>query len=92
MKYLDGNYYVEVKDHRYKCHTNENFILRLRDEPKSLRTQYHMQNETRIRKDQKVVENNGKLQVKNYPENKQPSIQKQNSNHLIVLLVNKITG
>ena len=65
MKNLDGNYYVEVKYHRYKIHPNENFILRLHDEPKSLRTQYHMQNETRIGKDQKVVENNGKLQVKN---------------------------
>ena len=24
MKYLDGNYYVEVKDHRYKFHPTEN--------------------------------------------------------------------
>ena len=50
MKYLDGNYYVEVKDHRYKIHPTENIILRKRDEPKSLRTQYQVQNETQIRK------------------------------------------
>ena len=46
-------------------------ILRLRDEPKSLRTQYQVQNETQIRKNQKIVENNGKLEVKRYPKNKQ---------------------
>ena len=36
MKYLDGNYYVEVKDHRYEVHPTENIILILQDEPKSL--------------------------------------------------------
>ena len=40
MKYLNGNFYIEVKDHRYKLHPTEDIILRLRDEPKSLRTQY----------------------------------------------------
>ena len=75
MKYLNGEYYVEVKDHRYKIHPTENIILRKRDEPKSLRTQYQVQNNTQIRKNQKVVENNGKLVVKNYPKNKQPTIQ-----------------
>ena len=39
MKYLDGNYQVEVKDHRYKIHPNENIILRERDPPTSLGTQ-----------------------------------------------------
>ena len=71
MKYLDGNYYVEVRDHRYKIHPTENIILRKRDPPTSLRTQYQVQNETQVRKNQKVVENNGKLEVKNYPKNKQ---------------------
>ena len=28
MKYLNGEYYVEVKDHRYKVHPTENNILR----------------------------------------------------------------
>ena len=80
MKYLDGNYYVEVKDHRYKIHPTENIILKLRDEPKSLRTQYQVQNETKIRRNQKVIKNdNNQLVVKNYPKNinKQPIIQKQ---------------
>ena len=78
MKYLNGEYYVEVKDHRYKIHPTENNILRKRDEPKSLRTQYQVQNDTRIRKNQKVIKNdNNELLVKNYPKNKQPIIQQQ---------------
>ena len=28
MKYLNGQYYVEVKDHRYKTHPTENILLR----------------------------------------------------------------
>ena len=78
MKYLNGEYYVEVKDHRYKIHPTENIILRKRDEPKSLRTQYQVQNETQIRKNQKVIRNdNDQLVVKTYPKNKKPIIQKQ---------------
>ena len=79
MKYLNGNYYVEVRDRCYKIHPTENIILRLRDEPKSLRTQYQVQNETQIRKNQKVIKNdNDQLIVKNYPKikNKQPIFQK----------------
>ena len=77
MKYLNGEYYVEVKDHRYKIHPTENIILRKRDEPKCLRTQYQVQNETQIRKNQKVIKNDDQLIVKNYPKNKQPIIQQQ---------------
>ena len=80
MKDLDGSYYVKVKDHRYKTHPTENVILKLRDEPKILRTQCQVQNETQIRKNQKVVKNeNDQLLVKKYPKNKnkQPIIQKQ---------------
>ena len=80
MKYLNGEYYVEVKDHRYKIHPTENIILRKRDPPTSLRTQYQVQNETQIRRNQKVIKNdNDQLLVKNYPKNKnnQPSIQQQ---------------
>ena len=80
MKYLNGEYYVEVKDHRYGIHPTEKIILRKRDEPKSLRTQYQVQNETQIRRNQKVIRNdNDQLVVKNYPKNKnkQPSIQQQ---------------
>ena len=36
MKYLKSEYYVEVKDHRYKIHPTENIILRKRDPPLSL--------------------------------------------------------
>ena len=80
MKYLNGEYYLEVKDHPYKIHPTENIKLCKRDEPKSLRTQYQVQNEIQIRKNQKVIENdNNQLVVKNYPKNKKkhPIIQKQ---------------
>ena len=83
MKDLNGEYYVEVKDHRYKIHPTENIILGKRNPPTSLRTQYQVQNETQIRKNQKVIKNdNDQLIVKNYPKNKnkQPIIQKQLSN------------
>ena len=39
MKYLNGNYYVQVKDHRYKIHPTEHIISRKGDPPKSLRTE-----------------------------------------------------
>ena len=78
MKYLNGEYYVEVRDHRYKIHPTENIILRKRGAPKSLRTQYQVQNETQIRRNQKVIKNdNDRLIVKSYPRNKnnQPIVQ-----------------
>ena len=75
MKYLDGNYYVEVKDHRYKIHPTENIILGKRDPPTSLRTQYQVQKETKIRRNQKVIKNDDdQLLVKNYPKNKKQPI------------------
>ena len=78
MKYLNGEYYVEVKDHRYKIQPTEKIILRLRDETKSLRTQYQVQNQTKIRKNQKVIKNDyNQLIVKNYPKNKQTINQQQ---------------
>ena len=80
MKYLNGEYYVEVRDHRYKNHPTENIILRKRDPSTSLRTQYQVQNETKIRRNQKVIKNDDdQLVVKNYPKNKnkQPIIQQQ---------------
>ena len=66
MKYLDGNYYVEVKDHRYLIHPTENNIVRKPYLPTSLRTQFQVQNETRIRKNRKVIKNDiDELVVKN---------------------------
>ena len=38
MKYLNGQYYVDVKDHRYKLRPTENNNLRKRDPTKPLRT------------------------------------------------------
>ena len=81
MKNINGEYYVEVKDHRYRTHPTENNILRLRDEPKSLETQYQVQNEAQIKKNQKVIKNdNNELIVKKYTKSKQPIIQQPKSN------------
>ena len=78
MKNINGEYYVEVKDHRYKIHPTENIILPKRDPLTSLRTQYQVQNKTQIRGNQKVIKNdNNELIVKNYTKNKQPIIQQQ---------------
>ena len=83
MNYLDGNYYVEVKDRRYKIHPNAKNLLRRRDEPNSLRTQYQVQNEIQIRKNQKVIRNdNNDLVVKNYAKTKQPIQQQLKFNSL----------
>ena len=77
MKYLNGEYYVEVKDHRYRIHPTENKILRKQDPPTSLRIQYQVQNNPQIRKNQEVIKNdNNELIVKNNPKKKQ-TIQQQ---------------
>ena len=74
MNYLNGEYSVEVKDHRYRIRPTENIILRKRDPPSSLRTQYQVQNETQITKNQKVIKNDdNELVLKNYPKNKPPN-------------------
>ena len=79
MKYPNGNYYVEVKDHRYKIHPIESIILTFRDPPKSLRIQYQVQNENQKRKNQKVIKtDNDLLTVKNYAKHKQPIKQQPN--------------
>ena len=73
MKTHDGQCYVEVKNKQYRTHPSENSIIRLRKEPKSLRTQYQMQSNTQIRKNQDVIKNkNDESVVKNYPKTKQP--------------------
>ena len=86
MKYLNVEYYVEVKDHRYIIHPTENIILRKRDPSTSLRTQYQVQNDTGIRKNQKVIKNdNDELVVKKYPKSKQPINQQQKFKKLPLL-------
>ena len=76
MKNLNGENYVELVDHRYKIHPTKHIILWKRDPPTSLRTQYKVQNNTQTKKNQKVIKNNNnELEVKNYPANKQPTIQ-----------------
>ena len=74
MEYLDDQHYVEVKDKRYRIHPTEKIILRKRDPPKSLGTQYQVQKETQVRKNQNIVESNRKSEDKNYPKKKQPFI------------------
>ena len=81
MKYLNGEYYVEVKAHRYRIQPTENIILRKRDPPTSLRTQYQLENETHIRTNQKVIKNdNDELRVENSPKNKQSIIEQPKFN------------
>ena len=73
-----GEYYEEVKDHQYKNYPIEIIILRKRDPPKSLRTQYQVQNETLIRRNEKDNRNkNNEIEVKNYPKNNQLVVQQQ---------------
>ena len=82
MKFFNGEYYVEVKDHRYRIHPNEKIILSLRDEPKSLRTQNQVQINTQIRKNQKVIKNdNDELLVKIYPKASNQLFNNQSLNH-----------
>ena len=51
------------------------------DPPTSLRTQYQVQNETQIRRNQKVIKtDNDELIVKNYPKSKQQIIQQRKIN------------
>ena len=73
MKYLNDESYVEVKDHRYKINPTGNISLQKRDPPLSLTTQYQVQIDTQIRRNQKVIKNNNnEIVVKNYPKKKQP--------------------
>ena len=79
MKLPNGQFYVEVEDKRYFLHPTENTILRKRDPPISLGTQYQVQNETHLRKNRKVNKNhNNELEAKNYPKNKEPIQQQPN--------------
>ena len=90
MKNLSGQYYIEEKDHRYNIHPTEKTSLRKRDPPKPLGTQYQVQNETQIRKNQKFIKNDNKeLEVENYPKKTNHLPNNQNLNHQFALLANK---
>ena len=81
MNHLDSNYYVEVKGHQYGIQPTEKIIIRLRDPPKSLRTQYQVQYETQIRKNQKVMKTDkDELVVESYPKNEKLQIQQSKFN------------
>ena len=57
MKFFHGSYFVGVKDKRYNNHPAEKLIIGLREEPKPLRAQYRVQNETetgKIKKSSKI--------------------------------------
>ena len=69
---LRVGFYITLENHhinhRYKIHPTENIILRKRDP----RTHYQVQNETQIRRNQKVTINeNNELIFKTYSKNKQ---------------------
>ena len=55
MKYLNGNYSVEIQDKRYKIHLTQNISLGLRKEIKRLRDQYQVINHIQTSRNQKVV-------------------------------------
>ena len=91
MKYLNGQYYVEVKGHRHKLHPTEKIILRQRYPPKSLRTQNPVQKETQTSKNQKVIRiNKNELEVEKYLKTNNQLFNNQNLNHQIVLVANEI--
>ena len=70
MKYVFAIYNVELYDKRYLILPTEKTTLRLREERKSLKTQYQRHNITQFRKNQKVIETNNELVVvKTYPKN-----------------------
>ena len=52
MKVLNNQYYVEVNDQRNIIHPTEKIIIKIRDPPKSFRTQYQVQINTQLRKNQ----------------------------------------
>ena len=75
MIFLNGQFYVEVKDKRYRIYPTDNIILRERDPPKSLRNHYQVQKNIQIRKNQKIKKNdNNELEVENYLGNKKQPV------------------
>ena len=57
MKYLNGKYYVEVKDKRYVIYPTENIKIGELREPKSLGTKCQVFNDIQTGRTQKVIKN-----------------------------------
>ena len=73
MKYLTGQYYVEVKGHRYNIHPTK--------------THNKVENETQTRKNQEVFKNDkDELIIKIYPKRNDQFNINQNLNHRIVVV------
>ena len=71
MIYLDGKYYVELKDTRYRIHPLYDNIIGETEETKLLRTQNQFEKITQIRWNQKVNKNKtDELEVNRYPKTK----------------------
>ena len=77
MNYLNGIYYVEVKDKRHIFDLKERFILRELQQPNYLGTHYQIFNGTNSRKKEKVIENlYNEMEVKFYPKEETNIVEK----------------
>ena len=77
MDYLDGKIFVEIEGKRHTIHSTDKNFLGIRKRPNFLRTKYQVQNETKIRKNQKVAQNIRRKKVKRYPKrNNNPIFEK----------------
>ena len=58
MKYINSNFYVEVKDEKYFSHPTEDIILGKQEPPRYLSLQYQVQNETKLEKKIEMLKKN----------------------------------
>ena len=79
---------TRIKDKRYSIHPIYDIILRGRDVPKSLRTQYQVINESKLRKKPKSFKSdNDKLELERYPKKSKPNFDKNLRIFLLLVLV-----
>ena len=77
MNHPKIRFFVEVKDQRYSIRPTGNIELRKSDPAKPSRTDYQVQKEIEIRKNQKVIKkDNGDLIYENYLEKQKPKTEK----------------
>ena len=68
---LEQKNYLDITDIIHDIHPTETITLRGRKEPIYPRTHHEVNNETNIRRSQKVIKNEkGELELKSYPERK----------------------